>query len=126
MRSRDALDASPEDSVTFQVSLSVTVPVVPQRERAWRKGTSIDKRSKRRLNPIDGFYERKKVLGGKMPYSISMKDCSPFVFAGLWEGWKDPLNCGWLDVIQRDKHSLNSQEHSAEPNWNIALFRMKR
>jgi hypothetical protein len=34
MRSRDALDASPEDSVTFQVSLSVTVPVVPQRERA--------------------------------------------------------------------------------------------
>ena len=34
MCSRDALDASPEDSVTFQVPLSVTVPVVPQRERA--------------------------------------------------------------------------------------------
>jgi hypothetical protein len=67
MRSRDALDASPEDSVTFQVSLSVTVPVVPQRERAWRKGTSIDERSKRRLNPIDGFYEWKTIPGGKMP-----------------------------------------------------------
>jgi putative SOS response-associated peptidase YedK len=29
-----------------------------------------------------------KVLGGKIPYSISMKDDSPFVFAGLWEGWE--------------------------------------
>ena len=42
--------------------------------------------------PVDGFYEWKKVLGGKIPYSISMKDDSPFVFAGLWKGWKDPGN----------------------------------
>jgi putative SOS response-associated peptidase YedK len=33
---------------------------------------------------VDGFYECKKVVGGKIPYSISMKDDSPFVFAGLW------------------------------------------
>jgi len=38
----------------------------------------------------------KKVLGGRIPYSISMKDDSPFVFAGLWEGWKDPANDQWL------------------------------
>jgi SOS response associated peptidase (SRAP) len=25
-----------------------------------------------------------------------MKDDSPFVFAGLWEGWKDPTNGEWL------------------------------
>jgi putative SOS response-associated peptidase YedK len=25
-----------------------------------------------------------------------MKDDSPFVFAGLWEGWKDPANGEWL------------------------------
>ena len=25
-----------------------------------------------------------------------MKDDSPFVFAGLWEGWKDPANDQWL------------------------------
>jgi putative SOS response-associated peptidase YedK len=47
------------------------------------------------LIPVDGFYQW-KVPGGKIPYSISMKDDSPFVFAGLWEGWKDPLNCGWV------------------------------
>jgi putative SOS response-associated peptidase YedK len=33
---------------------------------------------------------------GKIPYSISMKDESPFVFAGLWEGWKDPATNEWL------------------------------
>jgi putative SOS response-associated peptidase YedK len=26
----------------------------------------------------------------------SMRDNSPFVFAGLWEGWKDPANDEWL------------------------------
>jgi putative SOS response-associated peptidase YedK len=25
-----------------------------------------------------------------------MKDDSPFVFAGLWEGWKDPSTSEWL------------------------------
>jgi putative SOS response-associated peptidase YedK len=25
-----------------------------------------------------------------------MKDDSPFVFAGLWEGWKDPANDEWI------------------------------
>jgi len=25
-----------------------------------------------------------------------MKDNSPFVFAGLWKGWKDPANGEWL------------------------------
>jgi putative SOS response-associated peptidase YedK len=28
----------------------------------------------------DGFYEWKKVIGGKIPHSIEMKDGSPFVF----------------------------------------------
>jgi len=46
--------------------------------------------------PADGFYEWKKVVGGKIPYSIGMKDDSPFVLAGLWEGWKDPATDEWL------------------------------
>jgi putative SOS response-associated peptidase YedK len=49
-------------------------------------------KKRRCLVPVDGFYERKKVPGGKIPFSISMKDDSPFVFAGLWEGWEDPAN----------------------------------
>jgi putative SOS response-associated peptidase YedK len=73
-----------------------TVDTAPSYRQAFMK--------RRCLIPVDGFYEWKEVPGGKFPYSIGMKDDSPFVFAGLWEGWKDPLNCGWLDVIQRDKH----------------------
>src|ERR1700756_5009195 len=46
-------------------------------------------KKRRCLVPADGFYEWKKVIGGKIPYSIEMKDNSPFVFAGLWEGWRN-------------------------------------
>src|SRR5258708_17625073 len=41
-------------------------------------------KKRRCLIPADGFYEWKKVIGGKIPYSIEMKDDSPFVFPGLW------------------------------------------
>jgi putative SOS response-associated peptidase YedK len=64
-----------------------TLDTAPSYRQAFKK--------RRCLIPVDGFYEW-KVPGGKIPYSISMKDDSPFVFAGLWEGWKDPANGEWL------------------------------
>jgi len=40
------------------------------------------------LIPADGFYEwQKRATGPKQPYRITMKDCAPFAFAGLWERW---------------------------------------
>jgi putative SOS response-associated peptidase YedK len=39
-------------------------------------------KKRRCLIPADGFYEWKKVIGGKIPYSIEMKDGSSFAFAG--------------------------------------------
>ncbi len=53
-------------------------------------------KNRRCLIPADGFYEWKRVIGGKIPYSIEMKDDSPFVFAGLWEGWQNPETQEWL------------------------------
>jgi putative SOS response-associated peptidase YedK len=53
-------------------------------------------KKRRCLIPADGFYEWKKVIGGKIPYSIEMKDGSPFVFAGLREGWQKPETQEWL------------------------------
>jgi hypothetical protein len=64
-----------------------TLDTAPSYRQAFKK--------RRCLIPMDGFYER-KVPGDKIPYSISMKDDSPFVFGGLWEGWKDPANGEWL------------------------------
>ena len=46
---------------------------------------------RRCLVPADGFYEWKKVDGGKIPHHIRMVDGEPFAFAGLWESWRDPL-----------------------------------
>jgi putative SOS response-associated peptidase YedK len=67
-----------------------TVDSAPSYKQAFKK--------RRCLIPADGFYEWKKVLGGKIPYSVGMKDDSPFVFAGLWEGWKDPTMNGSAPV----------------------------
>jgi putative SOS response-associated peptidase YedK len=65
-----------------------TVDTAPSFRQAFMK--------RRCLIPSDGFYEWKKVPGGKIPYSIGMKDDSPFLFAGLWEGWKNPASGEWL------------------------------
>ena len=48
-----------------------TVDTAPSFRSAFKK--------RRCLIPADGFYEWKKVIGGKIPYSIEMKDDSPFV-----------------------------------------------
>lgn len=55
-------------------------------------------RKQRCLIPTDGFYEWKKVAGGKQPYLIRRKDGKPFAFAGLWARWKDPER-GPLDTF---------------------------
>jgi putative SOS response-associated peptidase YedK len=47
-------------------------------------------RSKRCLIPADGFYEWAKAGTRKQPHFITMKDGSPFAFAGLWDAWAAP------------------------------------
>jgi putative SOS response-associated peptidase YedK len=48
-----------------------TVDTAPSYRQAFKK--------RRCLIPVDGFYEWKKALGGKIPYSISMKDEVPII-----------------------------------------------
>lgn len=55
-------------------------------------------KNKRCLVPTDGFYEWKKLAGGKkQPCWIHRPDGKPFAFAGLWARWKDPAEGGTLD-----------------------------
>jgi hypothetical protein len=49
-----------------------------------------------------------KVVGGKIPYSIGMKDDSPFILAGLWEGWKDPATDEWRSFTGLDGNSISA------------------
>jgi putative SOS response-associated peptidase YedK len=87
-----------------------SVDTAPSNRQAFEK--------RRCLIPSDGFYEWKKVLGGKIPYSISMKDGAPFVFAGLWEGWKDPANNEWLhtcSIITGEPNEFAAADHTRMP-----------
>jgi putative SOS response-associated peptidase YedK len=40
--------------------------------------------------PASGYYEWRKVDGGKQPYFISAADGALLSIAGLWDQWKDP------------------------------------
>ena len=47
-----------------------------------------------------------------------MRDDSPFVFAGLWEGWKDPATDEWLrtcTIITGEPNELVAQIHTRMP-----------
>jgi putative SOS response-associated peptidase YedK len=87
-----------------------TIDTAPSYRQAFGK--------RRCLVPADGFFEWKKVSGGKIPYLIGMKDDSPFVFAGLWEGWKDPENGEWLHtctIITGEPNEFVREMHTRMP-----------
>jgi putative SOS response-associated peptidase YedK len=87
-----------------------TVDTAPSFRGAFRK--------RRCLIPADGFYEWRKIGGPKAPYSITMKDDRPFVFAGLWEGWKAPGSDDWLrtcTIITTEANDLLAQIHNRMP-----------
>lgn len=52
---------------------------------SWKKMTL----GQRILVPATGFYEWKKLDGGKQPYFIRPKDDELFAFAGIWNLWKN-------------------------------------
>jgi putative SOS response-associated peptidase YedK len=47
-------------------------------------------KQRRCLVPADGFYEWRKVAGGKQPMLIRLRSGESFGFAGLWETWRGP------------------------------------
>jgi putative SOS response-associated peptidase YedK len=70
------------------------------------------------LIPADGFYEWRTNGGTTIPFAIGMKDDRPSVFAGLWEGWKDPATDQWLrtcTIITGDPNELVAQVHTRMP-----------
>ena len=75
-------------------------------ETAAEKPSFRDAYAKRRcLVPADGFYEWRKVAGGKQPYRVSLEGERPFAFAGLWEHWDkgaEPVETFTLLTVDAD------------------------
>jgi putative SOS response-associated peptidase YedK len=70
------------------------------------------------LIPADVFYEWQKTPEGEIPYSIEMKDGTPFVFAGIWDGWQNPNTKEWLRtcvIITGEPNELVAQIHNRMP-----------
>jgi putative SOS response-associated peptidase YedK len=87
-----------------------TIDTAPSYRQAFGK--------RRCLIPADGFFKWKKVPGGRIPCLIGMKDDSPFVFAGLWEGWKVPENGQWLHtrtIISGEPNEFVREIHTRMP-----------
>jgi putative SOS response-associated peptidase YedK len=77
-------------------------------------------RSRRRIVPVDGFFEWKSIKGqkAKQPYAIAMKDGRPFGTGGIWENWKDPATGEWIRtfaVITTDANELVADIHDRMP-----------
>lgn len=74
-------------------------------------------RSRRCLVPSDGFFEWKKVNGGKQPYWISLKEETIFCFAGLWDRWKGPEGeeIESYTIITTSPNSLVAPMHDRMP-----------
>lgn len=87
-----------------------TIDTAPSFKKAFRR--------RRCLIPADGFYEWSMIGEAKVPFTIGMKNDLPFVFAGLWEGWRIPSTDEWLrtcTIITCDANELVSQIHPRMP-----------
>jgi len=74
-------------------------------------------RSRRCLVVADGFYEWKKEQGSKTPMYITLKDGSPFAFAGLWDLWHstDGRDIRTCTIVTTQPNALVTSIHDRMP-----------
>jgi len=65
----------------------------------------------------DGFFEWKKVAGGKQPHLIRTKDGQPFAFAGLWSRWQPPQGepLETFTILTTDANPVVADVHDRMP-----------
>jgi putative SOS response-associated peptidase YedK len=74
-------------------------------------------RARRCLIVADGFYEWRTEGKGKTPMYITMQNEQPFVFAGLWDRWKDPAGdlVQSCTIITTEPNELMASMHNRMP-----------
>ncbi len=90
---------------------SETVATKPSFRSAFKK--------QRCLVPADGFYEWQQVGKLKQPWRFVQPDYRPFVFAGLWESWRDPANDAQplesFTVLTTEPNAVTAPVHDRMP-----------
>jgi putative SOS response-associated peptidase YedK len=74
-------------------------------------------KSRRCLIPADGFYERVRTWKTKQPYCFEVNDGELFVFAGIWDRWKDPTG-HWIKsclILTTSPNAVTSAVHDRMP-----------
>jgi putative SOS response-associated peptidase YedK len=72
---------------------------------------------RRCLIPADGFYEWKRTVKAKQPFSFEIEDGELFAFAGLWAGWKDASG-NWIktcSILTTTPNALTATVHDRMP-----------
>lgn len=74
-------------------------------------------RTRRCIVPASGFFEWSATPAGKVPHYITMRDGSPFSFAGIWESWKSPNggNVETCSILTTSANSLMATIHDRMP-----------
>jgi putative SOS response-associated peptidase YedK len=74
-------------------------------------------RRRRRLVPVDNFYEWKRTATGKQPYAIALADRRLMALAGLWENWRSPAGEGVRSfaIITTKPNELCAELHNRMP-----------
>ena len=73
--------------------------------------------NRRCLIPADGFYEWLRRGKAKQPYCFEVNDGELFAFAGLWDGWKDPIG-QWIkscSILTTTPNAVTSSVHDRMP-----------
>jgi putative SOS response-associated peptidase YedK len=73
-------------------------------------------KSRRCLIPADAFYEWSRVGKAKQPYCFEVNEGELFVFAGLWDRWKDPSG-QWIkscSILTKRARTLRPQPFTSE------------
>jgi putative SOS response-associated peptidase YedK len=82
---------------------------------------------RRCIIPADGFYEWRREGNRKIPMWIHLTKKEPFVFAGLWDSWRNPQEGDVLNtftIITTDPNALVRRIHNRMPViYDVAMGR---
>jgi len=71
-----------------------------------------------------GFFEWQLVNQQKIPWYISLKNGDPFVFAGLYDTWRDPLSgetCLSFSIITTEANPMMEKIHNTKKRMPVIL-----